>query len=93
MSCFVRTGKLSPTMITTQNNSNNNNNSGKRERTYDVEYRVTMKKKQTRACDFCKQRKRKCSGNHPCNYCNERKQVCTFSQQLKRGKRKCTESM
>jgi hypothetical protein len=40
----------------------------------------------TRACDFCKQRHLRCTGENPCFQCSKRNQQCAYTQKnVKRG--------
>lgn len=42
--------------------------------------------KVSRACDFCKSRKSRCSGTHPCTQCTARGQKCLFNAKYTRGR-------
>ncbi|KAI1855758.1 hypothetical protein JX265_012203 [Neoarthrinium moseri] len=41
--------------------------------------------KVTRACDFCKQRKAKCSGTIPCDKCSKKGRTCLYDAKYSRG--------
>lgn len=43
-------------------------------------------KKTTRACDFCKSKKLKCSGSLPCDGCNKRRLTCVYASEYRRGR-------
>ncbi|KAF1848175.1 uncharacterized protein K460DRAFT_403470 [Cucurbitaria berberidis CBS 394.84] len=47
---------------------------------------VWQKTKVTRACDTCKARKSKCSGEQPCESCNRRGLLCQYEAVYSRGK-------
>ncbi|QSZ28849.1 hypothetical protein DSL72_003354 [Monilinia vaccinii-corymbosi] len=40
----------------------------------------------SRACDRCKRKKTRCSGNHPCNLCASSGLICEFTAAYRRGK-------
>lgn len=46
----------------------------------------TKARKITRACDFCKVRKSKCSGDQPCSKCVIKGRTCVYSAQYTRGR-------
>ncbi|KAK0384410.1 hypothetical protein NLU13_8497 [Sarocladium strictum] len=43
-------------------------------------------KKTTRACDFCKSKKLKCSGSLPCQGCSKRHLTCVYDSEYRRGR-------
>jgi hypothetical protein len=43
-------------------------------------------KKTTRACDFCKSKKLKCSGSLPCDGCSKRRLTCVYDSEYRRGR-------
>lgn len=45
------------------------------------------KKKQFRACDFCRKCKKKCDGMSPCNRCKENNNICTYSPRALKTKK------
>ncbi|CAG9972464.1 unnamed protein product [Clonostachys byssicola] len=44
----------------------------------------------SRACDFCKKKKIRCSGTQPCDLCTKDSLTCTFNAPYSRGKRRTT---
>lgn len=40
----------------------------------------------SRACDFCKSRKARCSGDQPCSKCIQRRQICHYNAKYTRGR-------
>lgn len=54
------------------------------------EFRIIYKpkKNQTIACNFCKSKKIKCSGNLPCSNCTKKGFICEYVEQKRRGKKK-----
>lgn len=40
----------------------------------------------SRACDYCKSKKTRCSGTRPCDSCSRRKIVCEYDTQYMRGR-------
>ncbi|CAI6089727.1 unnamed protein product [Clonostachys chloroleuca] len=46
----------------------------------------TKTRKVSRACDFCKSRKAKCSGNQPCTKCVARGRTCLYNAKYTRGR-------
>ncbi|KAH8174752.1 fungal specific transcription factor domain-containing protein [Sarocladium implicatum] len=43
-------------------------------------------RKTTRACDHCKSKKLKCSGNLPCEGCSKRRLTCVYDSEYRRGR-------
>lgn len=46
----------------------------------------SKRRRVTRACDYCKCRKRRCNGERPCAYCTEHRTQCTYDAPYTRGK-------
>lgn len=46
----------------------------------------SKRRRVTRACDYCKSRKRRCNGAKPCAYCTAHRTQCTYDAPYTRGK-------
>lgn len=51
-----------------------------------ADFRPSKARKISRACDFCKLRKSKCTGDQPCSKCTAKGRTCAYTAQYTRGR-------
>ncbi|KAJ3415531.1 hypothetical protein HDV05_004733 [Chytridiales sp. JEL 0842] len=72
------------TTTTTNNNSNNNQQQQQLTTTTSAQQHVNKRARTTRACDPCRKKRIKCSGEKPCKGCRSMPDLCHYSAAVKR---------